>query len=449
MDRLEIAYSRLVPTDPEIFQPDTHHPPEYLTGDWQVVLYVDKKERNNATVMNTQEWVYELNSRMRDQYHQEQRTHVELTSLAAGDYLWVAKRGTEVRVLDYCVERKTTTDLKRCLTTMSQTYPKIVKMGHQMRQLRYSGISNPVILVEGTVAATCVQTVCRQLRNGERPGFSLEETNNLRGTQTWLLQHHDMIRREMRVARPKTLSELRTSVTKAMECPKFKFYNSLLRLDGVGETTAFRVVEKYSTEASLRQTLTLNPNDINIPTEGARVEKISKLAAANIQLKFGSHTMVPAAAARMPPVASIPPASQSNRRSFASTTTRPRSPSRTSWAGSQSNKRSPAAASLGSFQKKRRVSTPLRTASITPVSMAPPSNSSTIDVDYEEPRFEDFSQSEIRAATRNSLQKEPTFEDRLQTGIINSLQEHNSLHQEPSFDDEDMKDAMRNSLLKR
>jgi hypothetical protein len=81
--------------------------------------------------------------------------------------------------------------------------------------------------------------------------------------------------------------------------------------------------------------------------------------------------------------------------------------------------------------------------------MAPPSNSSTIDVDYEEPRFEDFSQSEIRAATRNSLQKEPTFEDRLQTGIINSLQEHNSLHQEPSFDDEDMKDAMRNSLLKR
>jgi hypothetical protein len=181
--RLEIAYSSLVPTDHQIFQPDTNHPPEYLTGDWQIVLDVDQHERNNANGMKTQEWVDELNSNMRDRY-QERRTHVELKSLAAGDYLWVAKKGTDVRLLDYCVERKTAQDLKRCLTTASKTYPKIVKMGHQMRQLRYSGISNPIILVEGYIEpATCVDTVCQQLRNGERQGFFLAETKHLMGTK--------------------------------------------------------------------------------------------------------------------------------------------------------------------------------------------------------------------------------------------------------------------------
>ena len=127
--RLEIVYSRLVPTDHQVFQPERNHPSEYLKGDWQVVLYVDNHERNNATGINTQIWVDGLNSKICNRYH-EWRTHVELKSLAAGDYLWVAKKGTDVRVLDYCVERKTRQDLERCLATASRTYPNIVKMRH-------------------------------------------------------------------------------------------------------------------------------------------------------------------------------------------------------------------------------------------------------------------------------------------------------------------------------
>jgi ERCC4-type nuclease len=460
-DRLEIAYSRLVPTDREIFQPDTNHPPEFLIeGGWQVVLYVDNHERNNANVMGTQKWVDELNSKMQNRY-QELRTHphVELKSLAAGDYLWVAKKGTAVRVLDYCVERKTMADLDRCLTTTSVTYPNIVKMGHQMRQLRYSGISIPIILVEGNAEPTkCVKTVCREIRTGERPGFSLVETNDLLDTQRWLLRYHNLIRGEMRAARPKTVDKLETSVTKAMECPKFKFYNSLLLLSRVGESTALEVVKKYETEESLRQTLNRDPNDVYstvVEGAGGRPRKISGTAADSIQSKFGSCTMVPPAAARMRLAASIPPSSQSNKRSLASTTS-PRPPSRTPWAESQSDKRSPAAANLGSFKKKPRFSTPLRTDS-----MASPSKS-PIDVnDCKEPRFEDDLQSAIRnslqkpslddtlrepdfddnlrAAIRNSLQKEPTFDDNLQSAIRNS-------RQEPSLFDDDLQTAIRNSL---
>jgi hypothetical protein len=258
-----------------------------------------------------------------------------------------------------------------------------------------------------------------------------------------------------------------------MECPRFKLYNSLLLLRRVGEITAFQVVKKHETEESLRHALRVDPNDIYVlkvdPNDihitvaggggrsSGKATTISRSAANMIQLSSGSCTMVPSAAARIPLAASIPPLSQSNKRSSVSTT-RPRPPSHTPWAVNHSNATSPVAVtSLGSIKKKARLSTPLRTASITPNSMAS-SSKSTIGVsDYEEPRFEDkceicnsipepssddrepsFDDS-LRAAIRNSLQKEPTFDDTLQTAIRNSLQE-------PSLLDDDLQTAIRNSL---
>ena len=146
-----------------------------------------------------------------------------------------------------------------------------------------------------------------------------------------------------------------------MECPKFQLYNSLLPLSGVAEMTAFQVVKKYKTEESLRHTLALDPNDIySTVTEGGT--KISGTAADSIRSKFGSCAMVPPAAARMPVAAFIPPPSQSSKRLSASTT-RARPPYLTPGAENHSIKRSPAVAtSLGSFKKKSRFSTPLRTA---------------------------------------------------------------------------------------
>ena len=264
---LGTAYG-LVPTLPDTFTPSTEDAARQAErldprDGWQVVLLMDRHEFNQARFTSLEKMRNDINKHFNSTHPYEARSwdHAEITTLKAGDYVWVARRWTsngrkyEEFVLNFCVERKAASDMNRCLTSNSGTYAKITKMETQMRKLRHCGISNPTILVEGgdAIPYKCVQTLTDELKNNLHKGFSVAETRDHSCTVAFLIEQQQRLRHKLPVAPARTLIAVNRSVKNAMDCPKFQFFCRLLKLNGVGLESARALVEHFPTEDELRR----------------------------------------------------------------------------------------------------------------------------------------------------------------------------------------------------
>ena len=234
---------------------------------YHVVLLVDHRERNNAQDHPTrQEIVDAVNAAFAPGVHCE-----VYNGLPAGDYLWVARHpGQPDLVLNCLIERKTWTDLFRCIKEPQKTIPEVQKIEYQMRNVVNTGIGNLLFLLEErrndsrnlpehSPERQAVETFSSQMEAGVYNGFSALIKTDYKSMTTiaFLIQQHDNMRRELPFlefnGRRVSLDELHQKVERAKRCPTFDYYRSLRRIGGVGHTKAMAVLNKFPTAGILQR----------------------------------------------------------------------------------------------------------------------------------------------------------------------------------------------------
>jgi ERCC4-type nuclease len=270
--------------------------------DWEVVLLVDHHERNNAQVMRRDELVARVNEAFHTQHQHRQHAHCEVgsarsQSLPAGDYMWVARRGDEERVLDCLVERKTMFDLGRCICNASKTYKPLTEMEVQMVKLRNCGIRNKIFLVENDpnpdTAKQGAHTFAKDLETlYPDEGFTLERSSSIHKSIEFLIrQHRHMLSGRPRFAREvsNTCLKIEKLVDKAFKNPYMWYYLELRQVDRVGDAKAMAVMHAYPSQETFELACSrgdhLQQKLASIETSGGRT--LGQVSSQNLVQEFG------------------------------------------------------------------------------------------------------------------------------------------------------------------
>jgi hypothetical protein len=154
--------------------------------------------------------------------HRQHDQHCEVgsarsQSLPAGDYMWVARRGDEERVLDCLVERKTKFDLGRCIVNPSKTYGPLTT---RLSLWKTTPTPTPAICIDKTRKLICLQAILKHYYIEELSSSIYESIDFL------IRQHRRMLSGRPRFAREisSTCSKIDNLVDRALKNPDMQYY---------------------------------------------------------------------------------------------------------------------------------------------------------------------------------------------------------------------------------
>ena len=196
--------------------------------------------------------------------------------LPVGDYMMIARKINIIsgqivgddKILNFIVERKHVVDLVSSITASPKgTFKPLSRMEQQMRKLKYCGIQNPIILIEGNedhhtsineVRKKAVKSFREHLHDDEIfPDFSCVETLHVDGTIKYLINEiREMTNRfrdsrESVFAKVATFCDLKQRVEETMKDQTFCYYLGLRSLPAIGEKKAIAVINHAVTVAAL------------------------------------------------------------------------------------------------------------------------------------------------------------------------------------------------------
>lgn len=185
-------------------------------------------------------------------------------NLPAGDYVWIASDGAREYVQDALIERKTPTDLFRCITTASTgKYKALTRVEVQMRKMSYSGIENKTYLLEGDVvkhfeADTTEFKAVNTYMDREVPsnGLVAKRTLNLQETIRFLIHQHrcivDNVNKNPPSSSSMTFESFKERVKNAMTDPHFLWNLELRSVNRIGEVAARNISSAFPSKAILQ-----------------------------------------------------------------------------------------------------------------------------------------------------------------------------------------------------
>ena len=254
-----------------------------LTFFWRIVLLIDGNERKRVKTGKSQSDI--VNAIHRAGFHAEiglstitSKSNSDGTRkyLPVGDYMMVARKIDKItgqilgydKILNFIVERKHVIDLVSSVTAKPKgPFKPLSRMEQQMRKLKYCGIENPIILIEGNEdhhpsidekRTKLVKTFREQLREGELfPEFLLVETHHIDGTVQYLIgQIREMTKRfresmESTVAEVATFCDLKQRAELTMKDQTFRYYLGLRNIPTVGDKKAMAVINYCTTISDL------------------------------------------------------------------------------------------------------------------------------------------------------------------------------------------------------